>query len=250
MKIGVDKPCLFRLPLQHIISSEIDQNNPSCFIIMTPLRLFIFRCKHEISSVEWVNAIRGEISVLQPNSGQKRLLGLPEEFKFCENPLQDLSMLKIPVSNNGYMYSGKPLLRHMWLSYYKKGDASKMKKKVLKRSPTLVGRSSCSGIRLKDGFISRIHCKIVVEDGLPFLYDMGQARTGTKLNGILITKAPLAPGDQIKIGHTCLIFGISPKVSFTTNGSTFMTSTLDSSDVDPNEDHQHPSKMENTNLGL
>lgn len=90
------------------------------------------------------------------------------------------------------------------LSYYN-GD-KKIEKKIPKGKEILVGRSSACVFRiLEDRHVSRIHFRIDIEDNVPYLIDLGSSY-GTKLNGVEVTKAPLAPNDTIQVGDTTIFF--------------------------------------------
>jgi len=81
--------------------------------------------------------------------------------------------------------------------------------KLSKGGSSSIGRSSSNDVTLTaDKYISRSHCKIVVEENVPYLMDLGQAKDGTKLNGKRVTKAPLKPGDLIGMGKSDIIFQV------------------------------------------
>eukprot|EP01121_Diplochlamys_sp_Union-15-3_P003632 TRINITY_DN13573_c0_g1_i1.p1 TRINITY_DN13573_c0_g1~~TRINITY_DN13573_c0_g1_i1.p1 ORF type:complete len:113 (-),score=19.50 TRINITY_DN13573_c0_g1_i1:13-351(-) len=85
--------------------------------------------------------------------------------------------------------------------------------KLPKKKPANIGRSHSCTIPLdQDPHISRFHCRIVVEDNVPYLLDLGARHT--RLNGTKITKAPLKPGDVIRIGKTELIFEVKGNIFF------------------------------------
>lgn len=87
-------------------------------------------------------------------------------------------------------------------------DSSKSKSHKIKGSRVVIGRSSSAGIALDDPYVSRSHAKVKVSSkNIPFVVDLGSNK-GTKLNGTKITKAPLKPGDVIKVGKTQLTFTV------------------------------------------
>lgn len=87
-------------------------------------------------------------------------------------------------------------------------DSSKTKSHKFKGTRVVIGRSSSAGIALEDPYVSRSHAKIKVSSkNVPFVVDLGSNK-GTKLNGTKITKAPLKPGDVIKVGKTQLTFTV------------------------------------------
>lgn len=67
-----------------------------------------------------------------------------------------------------------------------------------------VGRDSeCQVCLSNDPTASRLHARIVLEDAGHTLYDEGSSN-GTYVNGVLVTKCALAPGDLIQCGSTQL----------------------------------------------
>src|SRR5262245_61923693 len=67
-----------------------------------------------------------------------------------------------------------------------------------------IGRLSSAHLCLEDEKVSRIHAVIDVgQDGAMFVTDMGSVE-GTYVNGKRVTKAPLAFGDEIKVGNTTI----------------------------------------------
>jgi signal transduction histidine kinase len=72
-----------------------------------------------------------------------------------------------------------------------------------------LGRDAVSRIRLLDTEISRRHAEVRrQDDGDYLLVDVGSAN-GTFLNGQKIKQAVLAPGDQVALGQTVLVFNTS-----------------------------------------
>src|SRR5262245_50266181 len=69
--------------------------------------------------------------------------------------------------------------------------------------PLQIGRGPATATRLVDPFVSRLHCELTFENGLPVLNCRGGAG-GTHVNGQQVTRAPLHPGDVIAIGATRL----------------------------------------------
>ena len=68
-----------------------------------------------------------------------------------------------------------------------------------------VGRKEDNDIVLKDIFVSRYHCNLIEDQNTFYILDKG-SKYGTLLNGEQIEKAPLKPGDQIKIGNIIVHF--------------------------------------------
>jgi hypothetical protein len=150
--------------LKFVTACDIEKADSSyIFSITTPLRKFYFRTKHEVALQEWVDKIR----VTVENKINKKL-----------DPLKPLNKLK---GNHGYRYS-KPIIKN--LSIMDSSEDSRGKTYKLKTASTTMGRSSSNDITITtDKYISRSHCKIVVEENVPFIMDLGQSKEGTKLNG-------------------------------------------------------------------
>ncbi|MBM3335764.1 FHA domain-containing protein, partial [Candidatus Sumerlaeota bacterium] len=71
---------------------------------------------------------------------------------------------------------------------------------------TTLGRSGSSTIQLRDGHVSRQHAEIVYRDNAYWARDL-HSRNGTFVQGVRLTgERMLSHGDQIRIGHTVLIF--------------------------------------------
>jgi pSer/pThr/pTyr-binding forkhead associated (FHA) protein len=69
-----------------------------------------------------------------------------------------------------------------------------------------IGRLSSAHLRLNDEKVSRIHAVVEVSDGGEVsVIDMGSTE-GTFVNGEKINKAVLRPGDEVRVGDTCLVF--------------------------------------------
>ena len=75
--------------------------------------------------------------------------------------------------------------------------------KLCTDSVVLIGRGDSCNLRLKDPFASRVHCRIVDQNGRIILYDAG-SRWGTFVNGERVSACELHPGDRIDIGETTL----------------------------------------------
>ncbi len=72
--------------------------------------------------------------------------------------------------------------------------------------PITIGRAEDSVIRLPDDMVSRYHAQISLVNGAYVIKDLVSAN-GTFVNGQLVTEDPLALGDEIRVGHTVLVFG-------------------------------------------
>jgi len=109
--------------------------------------------------------------------------------------------------NGGYLYSKQIQKSLSVIETFE--DGRQKVHKLSKGGSSTIGRSSSNDVTLTaDKYISRSHCKIVVEENVPYLMDLGQAKDGTKLNGKRITKAPLKPGDLIGMGKSDIIFQV------------------------------------------
>lgn len=73
----------------------------------------------------------------------------------------------------------------------------------LVENETLIGRLSSADLVLEDRAVSRVHAKIVTNGERHTLIDL-ESSTGTKVNGVLITRRDLIDGDQIDIGPASL----------------------------------------------
>ena len=63
---------------------------------------------------------------------------------------------------------------------------------------TLIGRLDSVDVILEDPAVSRVHAKIVKENGADIIIDL-ESRTGTRINGARIARHRLANGDVIEI---------------------------------------------------
>lgn len=211
----------FRIVLKTILSVEVNPNSMDEFFVELPSFTFLFRCRHEIAAVDWVNALR-----LRARSRAKNKT-FPHFFSEYIPPDDESALLPVTVSqHNCYIYTGKPLLRNMWVGLLKETSNKVKKQKKIKKQSFMIGRSSSSDFKIKDPYASRCHCKIVIVENVPYLCDMGQSNhgmpldstsnySGTLLNGKPITRWPLAPGDILTVGKAQLLFGISSKLQFT-----------------------------------
>ena len=72
----------------------------------------------------------------------------------------------------------------------------------------VVGRSSEADLQVDDKYLSRKHARLLFEDGTWWIEDLG-SRNGTKLNGnYLEAKTRLAPGDEIRLCQSSIVFGV------------------------------------------
>ena len=79
----------------------------------------------------------------------------------------------------------------------------------------ILGRAPDCQVILKDFGISRQHAKLIADPGGVRIMDLG-SKNGTKINGNLITQAPLREGDKFSLGSLEILFGktAEAKVAF------------------------------------
>ena len=70
----------------------------------------------------------------------------------------------------------------------------------------ILGRAPDCQIVLKDFGISRQHAKLIADPGGVRIMDLG-SKNGTKINGNVITQAPLRDGDKFSLGSLEITFG-------------------------------------------
>ncbi len=68
-----------------------------------------------------------------------------------------------------------------------------------------VGRGTESAIATSDASVSRRHCSILRREGHWEVEDHG-SRNGTFVNGVAVERRVLANGDEIRVGHSTLLF--------------------------------------------
>ena len=66
-----------------------------------------------------------------------------------------------------------------------------------------IGRSPTNNIFIRDKNVSRVHCQIVVSDGVCTLTDL-QSTNGTFVNNDRVTECVLKPQDEVRVGTTLL----------------------------------------------
>ena len=82
----------------------------------------------------------------------------------------------------------------------------------LLKSRTIIGRGSEADITVDDSGTSRKHVEILWDGTRGQVNDLGSTN-GSKLNGVPLTKAPLAPESVIEIGRTRIVFRVLPQSS-------------------------------------
>ena len=75
------------------------------------------------------------------------------------------------------------------------------------KSRTVIGRGSDADITVDDTGISRRHVEVLWDGARAQVNDLGSTN-GSLLNGVRVTKAPLAPDSVIDIGRTRIVFRV------------------------------------------
>src|SRR5258708_9176092 len=76
---------------------------------------------------------------------------------------------------------------------------------------TMVGRGKYVDIRLTDPSVSLLHAELVRRGPYVYVMDLGLSRNGTRVNGRLVPRRPLADGAALTCGSArCRISGIEP----------------------------------------
>lgn len=218
---------MMRVILRTILHVDNDPQHPERFTVYAPSFAFCFQCRHQVAAMDWVKSIRSQIAVKQRTFIQ--LIFSPNDPpKSSDASISPHDTgLSLDPQHHCYIYTGKKLLKNIWVGLISENSAKVKRKKKIKVATFIIGRSASCNLRLKDPFSSRSHCKIVIFNNVPYICDMGQSSKGsiylnpfltlqgTILNGKQITHCPLSPGDIITVGHTNLLFGITKKIKFT-----------------------------------
>lgn len=91
------------------------------------------------------------------------------------------------------------------------------KRHTLRKGRTVIGRGSEADITVQDTGTSRKHVEILWDGTRAQATDLGSTN-GSKLDGVPLSKAALAPDSVIQIGRTRIVFRVLP-VSTSRNGS-------------------------------
>jgi len=73
----------------------------------------------------------------------------------------------------------------------------------------VIGRDKSSDVRIRDPKASRAHARVIVEASVVEIEDLGSSN-GTRLNGKVIRRRILRPGDVIQIGKTLITYSEDP----------------------------------------
>lgn len=78
------------------------------------------------------------------------------------------------------------------------------------RAGLTIGRSRANSVQVRqDGEISRLHCRVVVEDGRLYVVD-NQTTNGTWVNGERVTRRRLFGDEEIRAGHARFTYVARP----------------------------------------
>lgn len=69
----------------------------------------------------------------------------------------------------------------------------------------LIGRATTAGLQLDDPGVSRQHAEVRREGDDVMLVDLGSTN-GSAVNGRVVERVRLTPGDRIELGHTVLVY--------------------------------------------
>lgn len=86
---------------------------------------------------------------------------------------------------------------------YKEGGQDKSVE--IAKSEFLIGRAPDCDLILAQPGISRHHCRIIIQQGSPFIEDM-KSKNGTRVNNIYVAKNALSPGDTVILAEFQLTF--------------------------------------------
>ena len=81
------------------------------------------------------------------------------------------------------------------------GPDAGLRRELTSSDTLLIGRGEACGLKLSDGSVSRVHCRVTLTGGKVLVEDAG-SRWGTLINGTPIETHEIRPGDRIVIGDT------------------------------------------------
>lgn len=115
----------------------------------------------------------------------------------------------------------------------------------------LIGRKSDSDIVLSNPYVSRHHAKIVRDDEIAVIVDLGSTH-GTYLNGRRIEREPLQDGDRIGVGRdqSEITFWTGEPGSTEVPNKAFETAFLNLTAIMPGESAAAPSELEKLSVLL
>ncbi len=98
------------------------------------------------------------------------------------------------------------------------------------REMTVVGRKEECDLRLDHKSVSKMHCVLVMTDGLLLLRDLGSTN-GTRVNGQRVRRAALLPNDQLTIANFKFRVHLGPDEDHEPDGEAH-TQQIDGEEVD------------------
>lgn len=165
------------------------------FQIVTVNKSYTFRVSHETAKNEWITLLRKTMSLSQ---SEPPFL-LHEEKEESGSPLAQFKLKRFPNTK-------------IILSFLGEDSVITKEHKLKNEGPWRVGRSKHNDLVIEDEiYVSRDHFEIESTDNIFWLKDLGSA-AGTLLNGEHIIKAPLKPGDIIKIGNLQIRFDVKNSI--------------------------------------
>lgn len=178
------------------INPQSSEARNRTFKIVTPLRSYLLKAKHDVSMKDWINA-------LNATKAGKPIEPLSADPSAEESGLV-ASLTDVELPANDAIYDGE--LRLLWKD--EDGDHTfkfKNNKKIT------IGRSSVSDCQVIDSRLSRNHCAIELRGKVPIFMDLGSSH-GSKINGNRVSKKVLVPGDIISVGDTKIVFQVVERV--------------------------------------
>jgi pSer/pThr/pTyr-binding forkhead associated (FHA) protein len=70
---------------------------------------------------------------------------------------------------------------------------------ITAKLPAVIGRSSTADVRLRDPWVSRIHCELSDQNGIVLIRDL-ESRHGVFVNGERVSQQALHNGDELLLG--------------------------------------------------
>ena len=96
----------------------------------------------------------------------------------------------------------------MWILQSADSEAGPLTFRVSPGSIKTIGRSAGAELILDASLVSRIHCRLEANDETLEVIDL-ESTNGIYVNGELVSRAHLIPGDRLKVGRVELLIGRS-----------------------------------------
>ena len=93
-----------------------------------------------------------------------------------------------------------------------------IRKIAIRKGTTVLGRRPDCDVRIPKPYVSRKHCRIVLEGDVPMVQDLGSAN-GTFVNREKIMEASVHPGDRLRVGPVTFTFQINGEPATVANPS-------------------------------